>query len=242
MTPAAAFRVPGLRVPEGQGPRTVLTHVPGIRRPDEADPHGCPAAPSAPPTQASVSLGRRPNGPPLRIVLGLLQAFLSLAPAVVAGELWPVVPTQPSALLLPDLGGQERGLEELRGKVVLVNFWASWCAPCIAEMPSIQRLAEAMRGRPFAVVTVNVGEGELRAKAMVERLGLGLPVLLDKDSAVFDRWQATVLPTTYLIDAAGVPRFVGRGPLEWDGVEAGELVSRLLDEAAAQADANPERP
>jgi hypothetical protein len=109
-------------------------------------------------------------------------------------------------------------------------------------MPSIQRLADAMRGRPFVVVTVNVGEGELRAKAMVERLGLGLPVLLDKDSAVFDRWQATVLPTTYLLDAAGVPRFVGRGPLEWDGLEASALVERLLDEPAARAGAETERP
>ena len=227
MTPAAAFRVPGLRVPEGQGPRTVLTHVPGIRRPDEADPHGCPAAPSAPPTQASVSLGRRPNGPPLRIVLGLLQAFLSLAPAVVAGELWPVVPTQPSALLLPDLGGQERGLEELRGKVVLVNFWASWCAPCIAEMPSIQRLAEAMRGRPFAVVGVNVGEGARRVRTVADRLGIDFPVLLDEDSKVFDAWGAKVLPTSYVLDPAGVIRYVGRGPLEWDASDVVETLEGL---------------
>jgi hypothetical protein len=70
---------------------------------------------------------------------------------------------------------------------------------------------------------------------MVERLGIDLPVLLDKDSAVFERWRATVLPTTYLLDAAGVPRFVGRGPLEWDGAAAVELVNGLFDKSASQS-------
>ena len=59
---------------------------------------------------------------------------------------------------------------------------------------------------------------------------------------MFERWRATVLPTTYLLDAAGVPRYVGRGPLEWDGVEASALVGRLLDESAAPAGAETEPP
>ena len=129
-------------------------------------------------------------------------------------------PTAPAAapveLRLPDLDGQERSLDELKGKVVLVSFWASWCTPCLEEMPSIQRLAEDLRDKPFAVIGVNVGESPLRVKTMVRRLGIGFPVLLDRDSAVFDRWGATVLPTTYVLDAEGVVRFVGRGPLEWD--------------------------
>ena len=172
----------------------------------------------------------------------LTLGLLTCAAWAAAGELSALEPGPPLPLVLPDLEGRSFDLADHQGKVVLVNFWASWCTPCIEEMPSIQRLADAMRGRPFAVVAVNVGEGELRAKAMVERLGIGLRVLLDNDSAVFERWQATVLPTTYLLDAAGVPKFVGRGPLEWDGAEASELVERLLDDAAARADTNPERP
>jgi thiol-disulfide isomerase/thioredoxin len=75
-------------------------------------------------------------------------------------------------------------------KVVLVNFWASCCTRCIEEMPSLQPLAELMRDKPFAVLGVKMDEGELRAKTMVQQLGIGFPVLIDKDSAVFHRWGA----------------------------------------------------
>ncbi|WP_295400481.1 TlpA disulfide reductase family protein [uncultured Thiocystis sp.] len=142
-------------------------------------------------------------------------ACLSL-PLAAGGSLSPAPAAAPVELRLPDLDGQERSLDELKGKVVLVSFWASWCTPCLEEMPSIQRLAEDLRDKPFAVIGVNVGESPLRVKTMVRRLGIGFPVLLDRDSAVFDRWGATVLPTTYVLDAEGVVRFVGRGPLEWD--------------------------
>jgi thiol-disulfide isomerase/thioredoxin len=137
-------------------------------------------------------------------------------------------------LNLPDLEGRLYDLDELRGKLVVVNFWASWCTPCIQEMPSIQRLADRMRDRPFAVIGVNVAEGERRAKTIAQRLGIGFPVLLDKDSAAFHRWGATVLPTTYVLDADGVIRYVGRGPLEWDGVEIVDLLEAM---AAGEASA-----
>jgi thiol-disulfide isomerase/thioredoxin len=130
-------------------------------------------------------------------------------------------------LRLPDVDGRLHDIEELRGKVVLVNFWASWCTPCIQEMPSIQRLADAMRDKPFAVLGVNVGEGERRAKTMAKRLEIGFPVLLDKDSTAFRLWRANVLPTTYLVDKQGVIRYVGRGPLEWDGAEILDLLEPL---------------
>lgn len=158
----------------------------------------------------------------------------------VAGELSPVSSAAPVELVLPDLDGQERGLDELRGKVVLVNFWASWCTPCLEEMPSIQRLGDALREKPFIVVGVNVGEAELRVKAIARRLGIAFPVLLDRDSAVFERWGATVLPTTYLLDGAGVVRYVGRGPLEWDSNEILDLIDGLVNGSpAGHADPEP---
>jgi thiol-disulfide isomerase/thioredoxin len=129
------------------------------------------------------------------------MVYLSLtAVAAGAGELSPAAASAPVELDLPDLEGRERSLGEFRGKVVLVNFWAGWCTPCIEEMPSIQRLADTMRGKPFAVVGVNAAEGRLRVKAMVQRLGIAFPVLLDQDSIVFNRWDATMLPTTYVLD------------------------------------------
>jgi thiol-disulfide isomerase/thioredoxin len=154
--------------------------------------------------------------------------LLSLASGHVdAGELSPATLQQRLDLLLPDLEGRQRQLDEYRGQVVLVNFWASWCTPCLEEMPSIQRLVEAMRGTPFAVIGVNVGEGVLRVKAMVKRLGIGFPVLLDEDSAAFQRWGAKVLPTTYVLDGEGVIRYLGLGPLEWDSVEVVDLLHRV---------------
>ena len=172
---------------------------------------------------------------PVKIFSALALVILSLVAATAgAGELSPapVSASAPVELGLPDLEGRERGLEEFRGKVVLVNFWASWCTPCIQEMPSIQRLAELMRDRPFAVIGVNVAERERRAKAMAERLGIGFPVLLDREGEVFHRWGGTVLPTTYVLDGAGVVRYVGRGPLEWDEPD---IVKTLEGVGAADA-------
>ena len=161
------------------------------------------------------------------LMLCILALSLSATGDAAAGELSPVTATTPLVLHLPDLEGQVQALEALRGKPVLVNFWASWCTPCITEMPSIQRLADDMRDVPFSVIGVNVGEGELRVRAMAERLGLDFPILLDKDSAAFERLRISVLPTTFLLDGDGVVRYVGRGPLEWDSAEVKDILQEL---------------
>lgn len=171
---------------------------------------------------------------PVKNLVRLAFVYLSLVAVTAgAGELSQIPASAPVVLGLPDLEGRERGLEEFRGRVVLVNFWASWCAPCIEEMPSIQRLAEVMRDKPFAVIGVNVAETERRAKAMTKRLGIGFPVLLDRESDVFHRWGGTVLPTTYVLDGAGLVRYVGRGPLEWDAADIVETLKRLVATEAA---------
>jgi thiol-disulfide isomerase/thioredoxin len=168
----------------------------------------------------------------LLLVLGLCATAWPLA--ALGGGLSAVEPgLQRAGLILPDLAGELRHLDELRGQVVVVNFWASWCLPCVQEMPSLQRLAEAMRGKPFALIGVNVAEGELRVKAAVRRLGIGFPVLLDRDSGAFERWGAGVLPTTYVLDPEGVVRYVGRGPMEWD---APHIIQTLADLTRAQGD------
>jgi peroxiredoxin len=117
---------------------------------------------------------------------------------------------------LPDLAGRPRSLNEFEGNVVLVTFWASWCSPCIEEMPSIKRLTATMADQPFTVVSVSVGEGERRAKSAAVRLGIGFPVLLDRDSNVFKTWGADVLPTAYVLDRSGRIRYIARGPVDWD--------------------------
>ena len=154
----------------------------------------------------------------------LLLLWLYPLPAP-AGELIAVpVPLRPG-LSLPDLSGQPRNLDEFSGKILLINFWASWCRPCIEEVPGILRLIEAMREKPFVVLGVNVGEGERRVQSAVTRLHMDYPVLLDKESTEFTNWGGNVLPTAYILDGSGRVRYVGRGPLEWDSTE---MVNRLL--------------
>jgi thiol-disulfide isomerase/thioredoxin len=147
-----------------------------------------------------------------------------------AGELSEVPVAQQFELNLPDLSGQQRNLDEFAGKVLLVNFWASWCRPCIEEMPSIRRLIETMAGKPFAVIGVNVGEAERRVQATVKRLRMEFPILLDKDSAAFKSWGANVLPTAYILDGRGRVRYVGRGPVEWDRIDIIDMLVQLAEQ------------
>ncbi|MEN8763186.1 MAG: TlpA disulfide reductase family protein [Thiogranum sp.] len=147
-----------------------------------------------------------------------------------AGELSEVTEPLRFKLRLADLSGQQHSLDEYEGQVLLVNFWASWCRPCLEEMPSIKRLAREMRGKPFAVLGVNVGEGERRVHATAKRFEIDFPVLLDKDSAVFSDWGATVLPTAYILDRSGRVRHIGQGPLEWDRIDIIELLGDLLEQ------------
>lgn len=162
------------------------------------------------------------------LLIWILCAIAIRAPSARCGELSQVADARAVQLTLPDLEGRQRSLSEFAGKWVLLNFWASWCTPCLQEMPGIQRLAKQMANKPFAVIAVNVAEPQRRVQTTVKRLGLDFPVLLDTESSVFDSWGATVLPTTYLLDGSGRMRYVGRGPLEWDGAEITAIIEQLL--------------
>jgi thiol-disulfide isomerase/thioredoxin len=159
-----------------------------------------------------------------------------------AGDLAPQATRQPLELSLRDLDGRDRSLRELHGQVVLLSFWASWCPPCIQEMPGIQRLADGMRGKPFAVIGVNVAEDQSRVKSLVRRMGVGFPILLDRDGAVFNRWGTTVLPTNLLLDRRGAVRYVGRGPLDWDAPEIADALEALIAEGDAATGTPADRP
>ena len=124
--------------------------------------------------------------------------------------------------------GRTWTLERLRGRAVLLNFWATWCPPCRAEMPSLQQLAEIYGPEQLQVLAINVGEGPRRIAQYLQSSGLELTVLLDPKSEISRAWGATVLPTTLLIDTEGRPRQRVRGELDWSGREAMALVEPLL--------------
>ncbi len=139
------------------------------------------------------------------------------------------------ALELADLEGSVHRLADYRGKAVLVNFWATWCAPCRAEMPSIERLRRAMEGRPFAVLAVNVGESGRVARDFAEKLPVAFTVLLDRDARVSRAWGARVLPATFLIGPDGAIRYSYLGDLDWSSDEVRRRIETLMRKDSQRA-------
>ncbi|WP_237763235.1 TlpA family protein disulfide reductase [Thiobacillus denitrificans] len=134
-----------------------------------------------------------------------------------------------------DLTGATRTLADYRGKVVLLNFWASWCPPCLREMPSMERLRVKMKGRPLAIVALDSAETPEEVNAFLFKMKLGFPILLDPDGSNTQRWKVFALPTTFLLDAQGRVRYVLTGPTEWDEDEALEVIESLLAELPARS-------
>jgi peroxiredoxin len=129
---------------------------------------------------------------------------------------------------LPRLdGGAALSLAELRGRVVLVNFWATWCQPCEAEMPALERLYRSLSGSPFELVAISVDEDAEAVKRFRDRLGLSFPILLDPERRVAERYQTFRFPETLLLDAEGrvVERYVGEK--EWDAEAYLSRIRRL---------------
>ena len=145
-----------------------------------------------------------------------------------AAELKPWTGDATPPLALQDLAGKLHDLADYRGKVVLVNFWATWCEPCRAEMPSIERLRRSLEGRPFEVLGVNLAEPLSRIEKYVEAMPLGFPLLRDRDSAASKAWKARLLPASYLVGRDGRIRYVAYGELDWSSEPVRKTVSELL--------------
>ena len=134
-------------------------------------------------------------------------------------------------LELNALDGKPQRLEDHRGRVVLVNFWATWCAPCLEEMPSIERLRRSFDARRFTVLAVNVGQGPRVAAEFAEKLGLGgFNVLLDREMKVSKAWGARVLPATFIVDPDGKVRYSHFGAIDWSRPDIRALIGKLISE------------
>jgi thiol-disulfide isomerase/thioredoxin len=176
--------------------------------------------------------------PALLIAGGCLLAACLITPvAGITGDLEPYKETtQPPELKLVDPSGEMHDLADYRGKVILVNFWASWCPPCIKEMPSLQRLQAKLADRPFEILAVNVGEKRYDVWKFAKLVNFTLPTPLDTQSRTFDAWEAEVLPTSFLLDARGQIRYRVQGDLEWDSDGIVALIEELLAEGDNQSE------
>lgn len=130
---------------------------------------------------------------------------------------------------LPAIGGENVALQSLRGKVVLLNFWATWCGPCRQELPELARLQEKFRQHGLTVVAITVDNEAENVRAFLKKYALKLQALWDKKKKVAEAYAVEKMPSSYIIDRGGVVRFIHRGysPEELKRIEA--EIDDLLD-------------
>jgi thiol-disulfide isomerase/thioredoxin len=182
---------------------------------DRPDNTGLPVASTAGPGKSAPETRRRAPG---------LPAFVYKA-----------APEPLADVGFVDGSGAERRLSEFRGKTVLLNLWATWCAPCREEMPSLDRLQQELGSEAFEVVALAVDRtGPKAAKKFLDDIGVkALALYVDQTTRSGSQLRAVGMPTTILIDAEG--REIGRlpGPAEWDSADAKALIRETLETSAA---------
>ena len=159
-----------------------------------------------------------------------LVTFLALVPALaLAGfEITPWKPAQTPALRLDALNGEPWNLAQHKGRVVLVNFWATWCEPCRAEMPSLQALADRLGPDKLVVVGVNYQEPEMRIQRFLATTPVKFTILQDRDGAATKAWTRRIFPTSILVGPDGRARVVVVGEFDWSSDAAEKMVRNLL--------------
>lgn len=140
---------------------------------------------------------------------------------------FPGEPAAPPTRLL-GLDGTDHDLAEYRGRVVLLNFWATWCPPCVKEVPSLGRLQERFADRGFVVLGASVGESAATVREFLGRVPAAFPVMLDPQGSAVPLWEIRAFPTSFLIDRDGQVRYGYFGALEWDRDEVVGQVEALL--------------
>ncbi len=177
------------------------------------------------------------------VVIALGGALVLGGSAVASGDLFRAAgverlspPQAAPDFALPTPDGKTVRLSDYRGRVVFLNFWATWCPACRDEMPSMERLHRELKDQGLVMLAVNLQETREVVAAFMKELDLTFPTLLDRDGKVsFGRYQVRFIPTTYLVGTDG--RLLGRlvGPKDWAALPARRLIASLLDPALATA-------
>ncbi len=148
-----------------------------------------------------------------------------------AARLRSLAAAAPPALRLPRLGGGEVDLASFKGRVVLVNFWASWCPPCVHEMPSMERLRRRLAERPFTILAVNMAEdGNTIRRFLDHKVQVDFTILMDRDGQALRRWKVFAFPTSYVVDKQGRLRYGLFGAIDWEREDVVAAIEALLAE------------
>lgn len=167
-------------------------------------------------------------GRPMRFFAASLLLCLATAVSPAGANVTPQSPAPD--FTLKGIDGRNLRLQEQRGQVVLVNFWATWCGPCRQEMPHLNRLYDKYRGSGFTLLAVNIDDDPRTAVATAAKMGLRFPVLLDTDKTVSKRYDLGSMPATVLIDRDGKVRFLHRGYREGMELSYEQQIRQLVKE------------
>lgn len=129
---------------------------------------------------------------------------------------------------LSDTKGKTWKLSDQKGKVVFINFWATWCPPCREEMPSMQKLYSDLPREKFEMLTILSNDDPLLANTFIARVGGTFPVLIDPDSLIATAYGLTGVPETFIVDKDGILREKFIGPRPWDSPEAKKMLDQYL--------------
>ena len=166
------------------------------------------------------------RGGVIRTLLFCLAVFA--APVLAAPALTPWSGAAAPQLSLRDLEGRPHTLAAYRGKVLLINFWATWCEPCRQEMPSIQRLRDKLGPKGLAVLAVNVDEPDARVRQFIKTTGLDLTIVMDPSKTVTRNWGVRYLPVSFIVGPDGRVRYRVVGDIDWDNDTVVATLSQLL--------------
>jgi peroxiredoxin len=166
-----------------------------------------------------------------RAAVATEHLFEAMGMAKVAGKAAP-------DFTLPSIDGQQVSLQQYRGKVVFLNFWATWCIPCREEMPGLEQLHQKYQSEGLVVLAIDLKESAEQVKTFFQKHGLSFPSLLDQQGSVFRDYLVAGMPTTYLIGRDGKLFARGIGGRDWTRAEAQELIRTLVKKGPTEAGAS----
>jgi len=135
---------------------------------------------------------------------------------------------QPLAFSLQDIHGRRVHRNHFKGKVTVINFWASWCHPCIKEIPSLNRLRKKMQGKKFELISINYAESAERIRHFMQQVAVNYPVLLDPEGKTAGKWQVVAFPSTFVIGPDGKIHYGVNAAIHWDTPEVISALNKLL--------------
>jgi thiol-disulfide isomerase/thioredoxin len=163
-------------------------------------------------------------------ILAICLSIMSYQSIAASGQLKPYKGNLSQIEInLPDMQGKIHTLDEYKGNIVLVQFWATYCTPCRKEMPTMNKLLKKMQGKPFKIITINMAETHKEVSSFIQQVPVDFPVLLDSDGSTVGKWKVFAAPANFILDKNGNIIFTLYGAIDWDSETMVKKLTSLTD-------------